>query len=119
MSTFRRALELARGDQRLPVVLSQQEVQSVLSHLHGTPWLMASILYGGGVRLMECVQLRVKDLDFHYKQIIVRNGKGSKDRRTMIWDCTVRTVLRVGQKRWLLTTNFCAEQDCTHFDSSA
>jgi integron integrase len=68
----------------VPVVLTKAEVQSVLLHLKGDKWLMASLLYGSGLRLMECLRLRVKDLDFGYKQIVVRDGKGAKDRITML-----------------------------------
>ncbi|MHB1301622.1 MAG: integron integrase [Burkholderiales bacterium] len=76
----------AKIPQRLPVVLTVSEVQSVLSNLADTWWLMASLLYGSGLRLMECVRLRVKDLDFEMKQIVVRDGKGFKDRVTMLPD---------------------------------
>lgn len=74
----------AKRPQRLPVVLSRNEVSVVLERLEATSWLMASILYGAGLRLMECHRLRVKDIDFEYGQIVVRNGKGSKDRLTML-----------------------------------
>ena len=74
----------ARRTKRLPVVLTRKEVQSVLSNLTGTNWLMTSLLYGSGLRLMECVRLRVKDVDFSYNQILVRDGKGQKDRVTML-----------------------------------
>ena len=74
----------ARRTKRLPVVLTKKEVQGVLANLAGTNWLMASLLYGSGLRLMECVRLRVKDVDFSYNQILVRNGKGQKDRVTML-----------------------------------
>lgn len=57
---------------------------AVLNHLHGETWLMANLLYGSGLRLMECVRLRVKDVDFAQKQIIVREGKGNKDRVTVL-----------------------------------
>ncbi|MBI3897124.1 MAG: integron integrase [Gammaproteobacteria bacterium] len=77
-------VEQAKVSKRLPVVLTQAEVQAVLSRLSGTYWLMASLLYGSGLRLMECVRLRVKDVDFGHKQIIVRDGKGLKDRVTML-----------------------------------
>ena len=60
------------------------EVQSILRHLTGSKFIQASLLYGSGLRLMECVRLRVKDIDFDYKQIIVRDGKGNKDRVTML-----------------------------------
>jgi integron integrase len=69
---------------RLPVVLSREEVAAVLSHLEGTMWIIAMLLYGSGLRLEECLQLRVKDLDFDRNQITVRRGKGQKDRMTML-----------------------------------
>ena len=77
-------LERAKQPQRLPVVLTEMEVRQVLAHLEGRNWLMASLLYGAGLRLMECVRLRVKDIDFEYRQITVRDGKGNKDRVTML-----------------------------------
>ena len=69
---------------RIPVYLTHEKVIAVLGLMRGTPWLMASLLYGTGMRLMECVQLRVKDIDFAHGEIIVRRGKGDKDRRTML-----------------------------------
>jgi integron integrase len=74
----------AKRPVRVPVVLTRQEVDRVLGHLSGTHYLMASLLYGAGLRLMEAVRLRVKDVDFGYKQITVRDGKGEKDRRTVL-----------------------------------
>ncbi|HVS12579.1 MAG TPA: integron integrase [Thermoanaerobaculia bacterium] len=74
----------ARRPQRLPVVLTRSEVLSLLAQLQGTTWLMASLLYGSGLRLMECARLRVKDLDLERREITVREGKGRKDRRTML-----------------------------------
>lgn len=74
----------ARIGRRLPVVLSREETYKVMSHLHGEFHLMASILYGGGLRLMECLNLRVKDIDFGLKEILVRGGKGDHDRRTIL-----------------------------------
>ncbi len=74
----------AQQKPHLPVVMSQAEVQAVLGHLSGQHRLMAQLLYGSGLRLMECVRLRVKDLDFHQRQVIVRSGKGDKDRCTML-----------------------------------
>lgn len=68
----------------MPVVLTGNEVRAVLARLEGSPWLMASLLYGAGLRLMECVRVRVKDVDFEYAQITVRDGKGEKDRVTML-----------------------------------
>ena len=77
-------VERAKKAPKLPVVLSRAEVKSVFAHLYGTPKLMAGLLYGSGLRLMECVRLRVKDIDFELAQITVRDGKGGKDRRTML-----------------------------------
>lgn len=74
----------SKKPQRLPVVLTQSEVQAVLARLDGIHHLMASLLYGAGLRLMECIRLRVKDVDFNYQQLTVRNGKGNKDRITML-----------------------------------
>jgi integron integrase len=69
---------------RLPVVLSREEVSSLLSRLHGPVWLMASLMYGAGLRLLECAELRVKDLNFDRGELTVRDGKGGKDRVTML-----------------------------------
>ena len=77
-------VERAKRPVRLPVVLTRDEVHKIFNHLHSTHRLMAGLLYGGGLRLMECVRLRVKDVDFGYAQVIVRDGKGAKDRVTML-----------------------------------
>lgn len=74
----------AMRPEKLPVVFSKQETSAILAHLHDLPWLMASLLYGAGLRLMECVRLRVKDVDFDYHHIVVRDGKGAKDRVTIL-----------------------------------
>jgi len=74
----------AKRPHRLPVVLTRQEVRSILDQLQGLEWIMAMLLYGAGLRLMECLRLRVKDMDFGYRQILVRDGKGGKDRVTML-----------------------------------
>jgi integron integrase len=74
----------ARKPRRLPVVLTRDEVRTVLLELEGTPRLVAALLYGSGLRLLECLQLRVKDLDLARLEIRVRRGKGAKDRVTMI-----------------------------------
>ena len=74
----------AKKPRRLPVVLSQEEVAAVLGELSGVHWLMASLLYGSGLRLMECIRLRVKDVDFGRAELTVRGGKGGRDRRTML-----------------------------------
>ena len=77
-------VERAKRPARLPVVLTRDEVHKVFGHLSGTHRLMAGLLYGSGLRLMECVRLRVKDVDFGYLRITVRDGKGAKDRVTML-----------------------------------
>jgi len=71
---------------RLPIVLSRQEVLRVFDHMEGTAKLMAGIIYGGGLRLQECLQLRVKDVDFERGCLTVRSGKGDKDRQTLLPD---------------------------------
>jgi integron integrase len=86
-------IQRARASRRLPVVLTPDEVSRLLDHLLGRPWLMASLLYGTGMRLMECVRLRVKDLDFDRRMITIRDGKGGKDRVTMLPDA-LRDPLR-------------------------
>ena len=77
-------VERVKRPARVPVVLTRDEVHKVFAHLHGMPRLMAGLLYGSGLRLMECVRLRVKDIDFGYARITVREGKGGKDRVTML-----------------------------------
>ncbi|MEQ8689732.1 MAG: integron integrase [Pseudomonadales bacterium] len=74
------ALVRAKVAKRLPAVLSVDQVRALFSHMSGRHALMGRLLYGTGMRLMECVRLRVKDIDFDYRQIVVRNGKGAKDR---------------------------------------
>ena len=68
----------------LPTVLSVEEVRRLLAMLEGRQWLMASLLYGTGMRLMECLRLRVQSVDFARSEILIRDGKGGKDRRTML-----------------------------------
>lgn len=70
----------AKRPQRIPVVLTQAEVRALLKQLNGLPWLIACLLYGSGLRLMEAVRLRVKDLEFPRRAVVVRDGKGAKDR---------------------------------------
>jgi len=77
-------VEYAPRSRKVPVVWTRVQVQAILSCLEGTHHLAASLLYGSGLRLMECLRLRVKDLDFDYHQIVVREGKGEKDRVTML-----------------------------------
>ncbi len=73
----------AKRPKRLPLVLSREEVSAVLAYLHGVPALMSALLYGSGLRLIECCALRVQDLDFTTPEVVVRNGKGQKDRGTL------------------------------------
>lgn len=77
-------IERAKRPARVPAVLTREETEPVLSRMSGAYRLMAGLLYGSGLRLMECVRLRVKDIDFGYRQITVRDGKGEKDRRTVL-----------------------------------
>jgi site-specific recombinase XerC len=74
----------ANRPKRLPTVLTREEVRSIFRNLGGLEWIMAMLLYGAGLRLMECLQLRVKDVDFSKTEIRVRSGKGDKDRVTML-----------------------------------
>ena len=82
-------VEQAKVSRRLPVVLTQAEVKSLLDRLQGTHQLIARLLYGTGMRLMECMRLRVKDVEFERHELIVRDGKGFKDRMTMLPDSLV------------------------------
>ncbi len=74
----------ARKPERVPVVMTREEIELVLAQLTGDRWLMASLMYGAGLRLMECLRLRVQDLDFARNEIQVRDGKGAKDRVTIL-----------------------------------
>lgn len=77
-------VQRAKKPQRLPVVLTRDEVRALLAHMQGTTWLMAALIYGGGLRLLECLRLRVKDVDFQYGQLVIRDAKGQKDRVTLL-----------------------------------
>ena len=83
----------AKRPSRVPVVFNRDEVEAILTRLEKTPHLVTSLLYGSGLRLMEALRLRIKDLDFGSNQIIVRDGKGQKDRRTML-PLTIRSLLQ-------------------------
>jgi hypothetical protein len=74
----------AKRPERLPVVLTRDEVRDLLGKLKGTPWLVATLLYGSGLRVLEALTLRIKDLDLEKQQFHIRDGKGRRDRRTMI-----------------------------------
>jgi integron integrase len=82
----------AKRPTRVPVVLSRAEVRQLLGRLDGVYWLAASMMYGSGLRVSECVRLRVKDLDFEYRQITVRDGKGAKDRCTVLPDTVIQPL---------------------------
>jgi len=77
-------VQRAKRSQHLPVVLTQEEVKRLLAQLEGTVWLMASVTYGGGLRLLECLRLRVKDVDLERAELTIRDGKGQKDRMTTL-----------------------------------
>jgi integron integrase len=77
-------IQRAKKPERLPLVFTRDEVRAILIHLEGSKWIVGTLLYGAGLRLLECLRLRVKDLDFGYKQIVVRDGKGAKDRVTLL-----------------------------------
>jgi integron integrase len=74
----------AKMPERVPVVLSREEVGTILKNIEGAMWIVVALLYGAGLRLQECLELRVKDIDFDQHQIVVRRGKGQKDRLTML-----------------------------------
>jgi len=88
----------AKRGRRLPEVLSREEVRSVLAFTEGTPGLMLRLIYGAGLRLMECIRLRVKEVDFERSMILVRDGKGGKDRRVMLPE-SLRGALRAQRER--------------------
>lgn len=77
-------IQRAKKPVRLPTVLTRDEVGALLAQMSGVTWLMAALLYGTGLRLMECLRLRAQDVDFVRREIIVRHGKGGKDRRTVL-----------------------------------
>src|SRR3989449_8625974 len=93
----------AKRPARLPAVLSRAEVKAVLGRLGGTPWPVASLLYGSGLRLLECLRLRVKDVDAGRNTILVRSGKGDRDRVT-VFPVVVRRgaggAFEVGPRLW-------------------
>ena len=99
----------AKRPNRVPVVLSRGEVSAVLGRLREPFWLMASLLYGSGLRVTECLRLRIKDLDFDYRQITVRDGKGAKDRVTMLPNALIDPLRgRTKQLRGLFESDKCS-----------
>jgi integron integrase len=87
-------LVYAKRPSKLPVVFTPDEIKNLMMQLDGMVWIMAQLLYGAGLRLMECIRLRVKDIDFGYKQIVVRDGKGHKDRVTMLPEIVIGPIKR-------------------------
>jgi len=82
----------AKQTKRLPVVFTRQEIKALLAQFEGTRWLIFSLMYGCGFRILECLRLRVKDIDYHYKQIIIRDAKGGKDRVTLLPESLIEPI---------------------------
>ncbi len=97
-------LEAARASRKrkLPLVLTQNEINQIFAHLSGLPRFMAQLIYGGGLRLNECLQLRIKDIDLEQGMIIIRSGKGGNDRRTILPESLSEPLLaQMGEARKL------------------
>jgi integron integrase len=84
----------ARTPVRVPVVLSRDEVARIMKHLDGVTWIMVALLYGAGLRQQECLELRVKDIDLERRQIVIRRGKGQKDRPTVLPNAVMEPLAR-------------------------
>jgi integron integrase len=82
----------AKRSQRLPTVFDRGEIERLFNHIQGTPKLVAALLYGAGLRLLECLRLRIQDVEFERSQIVVRNGKGAKDRITLLPPALVQPI---------------------------
>ena len=95
-------VEIAKRPSRIPLVFSRQEVKALLEQLEGIHHLMAALMYGSGLRLMECLRLRVKDVDFDYRQLNIRDGKGRKERVTMLPPSLIKPMKIQLQKVTLL-----------------
>jgi len=87
-----KGFDLAKKPKNLPVVLNRKEIRLVFAQLHGVTKLICGLLYGSGLRISECLRIRVKDIDLEYRQIYVRNGKGMKDRITMLPESFKKTL---------------------------
>lgn len=114
----------AKKPSRLPTVLTRTEVRAVLAQLEGAPWLIASLLYGSGLRLAECCRLRVKDVDFAMQAITVRDGKGGKDRSLSCqrqscrrlrhtWTKSISSTIRISRRGWVKCTCPMRSQEST------
>ena len=99
-------IERARLPTRLPVVFTRDEVKAILKQLSSVDHIVASLTYGAGLRLMECLRLRIKDIDFSYNQIFIRSGKGEKDRVTML-----PTSLKEPLRKHMLTVKLIHQTD--------
>jgi len=99
-------IERAKKEARIPIVFTRNEVAVILSNMTSTPYLMASLLYGAGLRLMECIRLRIKDIDFNSNYILVRDGKGEKDRITVLPE-----KLKEALQRHLMKVKLLHEED--------
>jgi integron integrase len=97
----------ARTSRHLPVVFTRAEVEAILGNLSGVPYLAAALMYGSGLRLMECLRLRVKDLDFSYDQVMVRSGKGNKD-----WVTPLPSKIKEPLRKQLVRANFYINKIC-------
>ncbi len=86
------AVVRAKRPKHMPAVLTENEVRALLAHLEGARWLVVSLLYSSGARLLEGLRLRVKDVDFERHEILVRDGKGARDRVTMLPECLVEPL---------------------------
>lgn len=95
-------LKRAKKPKRLPVVLTREEVKEILRHLESMPKLVVYLLYGSGLRLSEALRLRVQDIDFSYRQITVRSGKGNRDRYTVLPAIAIPPLKRILVRRRLL-----------------
>ena len=99
----------AKKSERVPVVLTKEEAKLIIDQLSGTNWLIANLLYGSGLRLIEALRLRVKDLDFGYRQVVVRDGKGGKDRFTVLPNILIEPL-----QKQLLSAQKLHELDLRH-----
>lgn len=101
----------AKKPRRLPIVLSENEVKRLLACVEGTPGLVARLLYGTGMRLMEALRLRIKDIDFDRREILVRDGKGAKDRVTMLPERLIPSLREhLARRRAIFDTDMAAGQ---------
>ena len=82
----------AKKPKRVPVVFTHEEIKKIFQHMTGTKWIIANLLYGSGLRILECLRLRIQDIDFGYKQITIRDAKGFQDRITMLPEIVIEPL---------------------------